>query len=368
MTKARTAIEEMGEDGSFKRKDSVWRNWISTEEGAAFPPEKDRYHLFVAAACPWAHRAMITRAVKGLEDCISFTVVHPTWRKTKPDDEQDKHCGWVFGAHKDNQETFTNSLGLGGPFPLHMAGCEPNPLFKSFSIRDVYEKAKDTEGKYTVPILWDKKKETIVSNESSEIIQMLNRCFNDFATNPNLDLEPAELKQEMMEVDQWIYDTINNGVYKCGFCSTQRAYDEAITSLTASFDRINEILQKRQFIAGDQLTLSDIRLFPTLMRFDEVYTVYFKTNTRMVMYTPALLNYCREIYQLSGVGSTLDMEQIKMHYYTSHPHLNKFSIVPRGPDFMGLLDAPHDRHLVAKKQKVERISVSEMDTPSLVVG
>ena len=322
------------------------------EPGAEFPPESGRYHLFVAAACPWAHRALITRSVKGLEDAISFTVVHPTWQKTKPDDEDDKHCGWVFAAPEGSDETFVNSIGLGGPFPAAMSGCEPNPLFDCSTVRDIYEKARDTEGKYTVPILWDKQKETIVSNESSEIIQMLNRSFNKFSNNPSLDLEPADLKKEMASVDSWIYDTLNNGVYRCGFASTQKAYDTAITELTDSFDRIDRILQKQRFIAGDKLTLSDIRLIPTLLRFDEVYAVYFKCNTRSVRYTAAVLDYCREMYQMAGVRETTNMDQIKLHYYTSHPHLNKFSVVPRGTDFLKLLEQPHNRNSIAsKKQK-----------------
>lgn len=308
--------------------------------------------LFLAAACPWAHRCWITRALKGLEDVISITVVHPTWQKTRPDDEDDNHAGWVFAEPEGSKKTWTNTIGLGGPFPAALPGCEPNPLFEAESIRDVYEKADDEEGKYTVPILWDKKKETIVSNESAEIIQMLNKCFNKFAKNPDLDLEPKQLQEEMASVDPWIYDTLNNGVYRCGFASSRKAYDTAIQELTDSFDRIDQILQKQRFIAGDQITLSDIRLFPTLLRFDEVYHVYFKCSTRSVQYTPAVLNYCREIYQMAGVKETVNMDQIKQHYYTSHPHLNKFSIIPRGSNFVKLLDAPHDRDQIAnKKQK-----------------
>jgi len=305
----------------------------------------------VAAACPWAQRTLLVRGLKGLEDVISITVVHPTWQRTRPDDEDDQHCGWVFAAPKGSDETFTNSAGLGGPFPAHMPGCEPNPLFESKSVRDIYEKARDVEGKYTVPILWDKQKETIVSNESSEIIQMLNRCFNDFAKNASLDLEPENLKDEMASVDGWIYDTLNNGVYRCGFASTQRAYDIAIDELTDSFDRVANILQNQRFIAGDQITMSDVRLFPTLLRFDEVYVVYFKCNTRTVRHTPAILNYCREIYQMAGVKETVDMAGIKQHYFTSHPHLNKFSVIPRGIDFEALLKQPHDRNNY-KKQKM----------------
>ena len=325
------------------------------EEGAEFPPEKDRYHLFVAAACPWAHRTLMVRHLKGLEDVISITVVHPTWRRTKPDDPEDTHCGWVFGAPSDSNETFTNSEGRGGPFTAHLEGCEPNPLFESYCIRDVYEKAKDPDGKYTVPILWDKKKETIVSNESSDIIEMLNSAFNDngLAKNPHLDLAPAELKDAMKSADEWIYPTINNGVYRCGFAQSQTAYDTAIQELTDSFDRVESILQTQRYICGDQLTLSDIRLFATLLRFDEVYICYFKTNTRSVTHTPTLLQYCRDIYQ--QVKPTVHMDQIKQHYFTSHPLINRFSIIPKGSDFVSLLEQPHNRDELSsnKKQKLD---------------
>ena len=322
---------------------------MNSEEGAEFPPEKDRYHLFVAAACPWAHRTLQVRHLKGLEDVISTTVVHPTWRRTKPDKDEDKHCGWVFGTNND--ETFENTEGLGGPFKMNLEGCDPNPLFESFSIRDVYEKANDTEGKYTVPILWDKKKETIVSNESAEIIQMLNRCFNKegLAKNPDFDLEPEGLKDTMKEVDEWIYPTINNGVYRCGFATSQKAYDTAIEELTASFDRLESILKTQRYIAGDQMTLSDVRLFATLLRFDEVYVVYFKTNTRSVTHCPTLLNYCRDMYQ--HVKPTINMDQIKQHYFTSHPSLNKYSIIPKGADFVKLLEEPHDRESLSSNKK-----------------
>jgi glutathionyl-hydroquinone reductase len=284
---------------------------------------------------------MMVRAMKGLEDVIGATSVHPTWRRTKPDLEGDTHTGWVFGD--PNGKPFPNSNGDGGPFDPAPKGCDPNPLFPSFSVRDVYEKAKDNNGKYTVPILWDKKKETIVSNESSEIIKMLNAEFNEWAKNPDLDLNPAELQDEMATVDEWIYPNLNNGVYRCGFATTQAAYDKAIVELTDAFDKLNGILQKQRYITGDQITLSDVRLFMTLVRFDEVYIVYFKTNTRSVAHTPAILNYCREIYQMEGVRDTISMEQIKQHYFTSHPSLNKFSIIPKGTDFLKLLDEPHDR-------------------------
>jgi putative glutathione S-transferase len=164
--------------------------------------------LYVAYGCPWAHRTLIVRALKGLEDVITVTVVHPTWRKTKPLDDEDTHQGWVFG--NPNGDTFVNSIHLGGPFPPAYPGNDPDPVFNAFSIRDIYEKAGDTDGKYTVPILWDKKQNTIVSNESSEIIKMLNSEFNEFSKYPDLDLNPPEMQSAMAEVDEWIYPNLNN--------------------------------------------------------------------------------------------------------------------------------------------------------------
>lgn len=336
---ARTALDESSDDGAFKRRDAAWRNWVQNDPSAPFPAEDKRYHLFVAYACPWAHRTLMMRAIKGLQDSIDITVVHPIWQKTRPG--QDDHSGWIFGQPEG--DPLRNSEGGGGDFPAAYPDNKPEPFFGLKSIRDLYEKCGDTDGKYTVPILFDKKEMTIVSNESSEIIQMLNSEFNDFAKNPGLDLNPPELQAEQEKVNEWIYRTINNGVYRCGFARSQQAYDEAITELTESFDRIDQILQRQRYIAGDRLTLADIRLFVTLVRFDEVYVVYFKTNTRSVAHTPAILNYCREIYQIPGVKETVNMEQIKTHYYCSHPTLNHFSIIPRGSDFVKLLEQTHDR-------------------------
>lgn len=337
----RTALEEMGTKGEFKRRDAAWRNWVSREKDSKFPPQKDRYHLYVAYACPWAHRTLMVRALKGLEDTISVTVVHPIWKKTRPDDPNDAHNGWVFG--QPDGEDFHNTKGLGGPFPAAYPGNQPEPMFGVTTVRELYEKCEDTDGKYTVPILWDKKSETIVSNESSEIIQMLNSEFNEFAKFPDLDLSPSDLQDKIDAVNEWVYPTINNGVYRCGFATSQEAYDKAIDELTAAFDRVDKILQTQRYIAGDRLTLADIRLFVTLLRFDEVYAVYFQTNTRSVSGTPSILNYCRDIYQLPGVADTVNMEQIKAHYYCSHPTLNNWSIIPKGADFVKLLNEPHNR-------------------------
>ena len=342
----------MSADGSFTRVDAAWRNEISNEAGAAFPPENNRYHLYVAYACPWAHRTLLTRAIKGLEDAISVTVVMPVWQKTKPNDPNDGHHGWVF-ADKTSGKVLKNSKGLGGPFPSSYPQNDADPMFNAKSVREIYEMVGDQDGKYTVPILFDKKKQTIVSNESSEIIQMLNSQFNEFATSPDVDLEPEDLIESMKSVDSWIYPSINNGVYRCGFAKSQAAYDVAIEELTAAFDKVEDILSRQRFIAGDQFTLSDIRLFATLLRFDEVYVVYFKTNTRSVASSPVLLNYCREIYQMPGVAETVDMHQIKEHYFCSHPDLNMFSIVPKGPDFERMLKERHNRDgLGIKRHKI----------------
>jgi glutathionyl-hydroquinone reductase len=266
-------------------------------------------------------------------------MVHPTWQKTSSD-PNDAHYGWVFGDPNSTQK-WTNSKGLGGPFPPYYPGNDPDPNIGATTIRDLYQRAGDTHGRYTVPILWDKHLNTIVSNESSEIIQMLNSQFNEFAHHPDLDLYPQHLMDDIEAANEWIYPNINNGVYRCGFATTQEAYDRAIHELTMAFDRVTMILERQRYIAGNQITLADVRLFVTLLRFDPVYVVYFKTNTRSVIHTPALLNYCREIYQL--VTETVDMEQIKVHYFTSHPQLNCYSIIPRGINFVALLQEPHNR-------------------------
>ena len=286
-------------------------------------------------ACPWAHRTLIVRALKGLEDTISVSVVHPVWQKTRPDEQDDTHCGWIF-ANPDGPP-LKNLNGVGGPFKPAYAGNLPDSINNASSVRELYEIAGDTEGKYTVPILWDKKKATIVSNESSEIVRMLNSAFNAYAKNSDLDLYPEKLREEIDEVNSWVYPTINNGVYRCGFARSQDAYDIAIKELTSSFDQITSILQNQQFLVRNTLTEADIRLFVTLARFDEVYIVYFKTNTRSVAHTPAILDFCRRMYNMKGVAETCDFDQIKTHYFASHPSLNLYSIIPEGNNFENLL-------------------------------
>ena len=314
------------------------------EPGAKFPPEAGRYHLYASYACPGSHRALIVRALKGLEDIISVTVVHPTWRQTNREHTEDKHRGWVFGD--PNGKPFQNTTGRGGPFPAAYPGNEPDPILNAFSIRELYEYAQDTSGKYTIPLLWDKKLNTIVNNESSDISYMLNSCFNDFSKVPDLDLyteDDEDGLDKLNEVSQWLYPMMIHGVYRCGFAKTQKAYDHAIEKLTAAFDMADELLQHQRYLTGDTLTDADIRLFVTLLRFDEVYAFYFRANTRLVMMTPSLLNFCREIYQMPGIAGTCQMDQIKAHFFGSHAEWNKYSVVPRGLGFMRYLEQPHDR-------------------------
>ena len=323
---------------------TVWRDFISDEPGAKFPPEAGRYHLYASYACPGSHRSLIVRALKGLEDVVSVTIVHPTWRHTNPEDPKDKHRGWIFGD--PDGKPFHNTMGRGGPFPAAYPGNDPDPVLNARSVRNLYEHAKDTSGKYTIPLLWDTKLNTIVNNESSDIAYMLNSSFNKFAKNPELDLyteDDDEGLDRLNEVSQWLYPMMIHGVYRCGFAKTQRAYDRAIDELTAAFDAADALLQEQRYLTGDTLTDADIRFFVTLIRFDEVYAFYFRANTRLVLMTPSLLNFCREIYQMPGVAETCQMDQIKAHFFGSHAEWNKYSVVPRGLDFMRYLDMPHDR-------------------------
>jgi putative glutathione S-transferase len=277
-----------------------------------------------------------------LEDVVSVTIVHPTWRLTKGSKNEGKEQrGWVFGDPEG--EPFANTAGRGGPFPPAFSDNEPDPIFNAFSIREIYEHAGDTAGKYTVPILWDKKLNTIVNNESSDIAYMLNSRFNDFANNPDLDLYTEDDPTTLNEAIEWLAPLMIHGVYRCGFAKSQTAYEKAINELTETFDRADAVLQRRRFLTGDTLTDADIRLFVTLFRFDEVYAFYFRANSRLVLLTPSLLNYCRDIYQMEGVAPTCNMDHIKAHFYASHAEWNKFSIIPRGLGFMALLEQPHTR-------------------------
>jgi len=341
MASSKTALDETDAKGAFVRTDAGFRNWIAPD--SRFPPEAGRYHLYISYACPWAHRCLMTLRMKGLEDAIGLSIVHPTWQRSRPDTPDDHHHGWIFKAPDD--APLSQSEGHGS---FDCSDCIPDTVNGFQFVRDLYEKANDKTGKYSVPVLWDKQEGTIVSNESSEIIQMLNSAFNQFAKNPELDLFPEALASAMDEVNSWVYPTINNGVYRCGFAKTQGAYDEAVTQLYESLDRMEEVLSKNRYLCGDALTAADIRAFVTLVRFDEVYVVYFKCNKKRIADYPNIHNYVREIYQMPAVADTVNMRHIKTHYFTSHPTLNYYAVIPAGPSVIEDLKMPHNRGLVGK--------------------
>ncbi|SNZ19633.1 glutathione S-transferase family protein [Cohaesibacter gelatinilyticus] len=302
--------------GRFVRKASQFRNWITADGSAGptgvggFKAEKDRYHLYVSLACPWAHRTLIFRALKGLEDMISVSVVH-----------------WYMA---DNGWTFADG-----------AGVIADPINNADLMHQIYTAADSTySGRVTVPVLWDKKQNTIVSNESAEIIRMFNSAFDRLGAKAG-DYYPQALQAEIDEVNDRIYGSVNNGVYKAGFATTQAAYEEAVVPLFDSLDWLEERLSNQRYVMGNEITEADWRLFTTLVRFDPVYVGHFKCNLRRIADYPNLSNYVRDLYQQPGVAETVNMEHIKKHYYASHETINPSRVVPMGPD----LDytAPHDR-------------------------
>jgi putative glutathione S-transferase len=248
--KAKDSLAETTSTGEFKRTSSTYRAHIS-KDNAEFPPEFGRYHLYICWACPWANRCATAIKMKGLEDCIGISVVHPTWQKTKPDDAEDSHYGWAF--HPDPSEPVKTPNGAATiPIP---EGCTHDKINNVTFIRNLYEMSNDTGGKYSVPVLWDTKTKQIVNNESSEILRMLTKEFDEFATGPNkdLDLYPEALRAEIDAVNEWIYPDINNGVYRCGFARSQAAYDEAVTALYAALDKVEDILSKKRYLTGKNL-------------------------------------------------------------------------------------------------------------------
>ena len=305
--------------GVFVRQESQFRHWITADgrpgpsgEGG-FPAEADRYHLFVSLACPWAHRTLIFRKIKGLENLIGVSVVEPLMLEQ----------GWELGA----------------------AAQQASPLP---GIRYLYELYRfvdpDFTGRVTVPVLWDKQRETIVSNESAEIIRMFNRAFDGLTGNRD-DYCPDELLAEIDQVNARVYETVNNGVYQAGFATAQDAYEEAFARLFETLDWLEKRLASRRFLLGGRITEADWRLFTTLLRFDAVYYGHFKTNLRRIEDYPNLSNYLRDLYQQPGVAETVDLGQIKTHYYGSHRTINPTGIIPRGPDLD--FSRPHDRRRFA---------------------
>ncbi|MRU16282.1 glutathione S-transferase family protein [Roseovarius sp. A21] len=305
--------------GKFQRDTSKFRNWITTDGAAGpsgeggFPAESDRYHLYVSLACPWAHRTLIFRALKGLEPHIGVSVVHPDMLSD----------GWEFRPD----------------YP----GATGDQLYDLPFARDLYTKAKpDASGRVTVPILWDKTRETIVSNESAEIIRMFNSAFDDITGNTD-DYWPQDLRAAIEPVNARIYDTVNNGVYKSGFATTQEAYEEAVKPLFDSLDWLEERLSTNRYLMGDRLTEADWRLFTTLIRFDAVYHGHFKCNRARIVDYPNLWGYLRELYQWPGVAETVNFDHITRHYYYSHDTINPHRIVPIGPDLDLMSNHGRDR-------------------------
>ncbi|WP_301098621.1 glutathione S-transferase family protein [Otariodibacter sp.] len=302
--------------GRFQRDIARFRNWVTADGSAGpsgvggFKAEPNRYHLYVSLACPWAHRTLIYRKLKGLEDMISISVVNPYMASH----------GWTF----DEGE-----------------GVIADPIFNANYLHQIYTSAKsDYSGRVTVPVLWDKKTNTIVSNESSEIIRMFNSAFDGIGANP-VNFLPAELVTEVDELNEFIYPNINNGVYRSGFATTQEAYEEAVVQLFNALDKIEERLSTRRYLTGNQITEADWRLFTTLVRFDPVYVGHFKCNIRRIVDYPNLWGYLRDLYQVPGVSDTVNMDHIKKHYYQSHDTINPTGVVPVGPDID--FTTPHGR-------------------------
>ena len=303
--------------GAFKRDTARFRNWVTADGSAGpsgeagFKAEAGRYHLYVSLACPWAHRTLIFRALKGLENMIDVSVVHPDML----DD------GWTFATDFE--------------------GATGDKLHGSKFMRDVYTRADPKiSGRVTVPVLWDKTRETIVSNESAEIIRMFNSAFNDMTGNTD-DYYPDALRSEIDAVNERVYNDVNNGVYKSGFATTQDAYDKAVVPLFDALDWLDARLSDQRYLMGDQLTEADWRLFTTLVRFDSVYHLHFKCNRRRIVDYPALWAYTRDLYQHPGVAETVSLNHIVRHYHYSHDTINPNRILPINP----ILDftAPHER-------------------------
>ncbi|MDQ7073649.1 MAG: glutathione S-transferase family protein [Gammaproteobacteria bacterium] len=302
--------------GEFKRVTSQFRNWVTVdgEAGASgeggFKAEAGRYHLYISHACPWAHRALIFRALKGLEEVISLSVVHPLMPVES----------WRFGAYP-------------GSTGDHLYGFE--------YLHQLYAKAgADADQLVTVPVLWDKQRETIVNNESSEIIRMFNSAFDAYG-EADLDFYPEALRGEIDAINAVIYERVNNGVYRAGFATSQTAYETAFDLLFQTLDELELRLSTGRYLVGEQITEADWRLFTTLLRFDSVYYGHFKCNKKQLRQYPNLWAYTRELYQYPEVAQTANMQQIKYHYYASHHSVNPTGIVPKGPELDFLF--PHGR-------------------------
>jgi len=308
--------------GEFIRPESVFRDWVRADGASGFKADSGRYHLYVSLACPWAHRTIIFRKLKGLEKAISLSVVDPLMGVN----------GWEFSERP---------------------GCTPDAANGAAYLYEIYLKARPGfSGRVTVPTLWDKARATIVNNESSEIIRMLNREFDAFATRSLPDMYPPELRPEIDRWNELVYRTVNNGVYRAGFATAQDKYERAVGDLFATLEALERHLTGSRYLCGGRLTEADWRLFTTLVRFDAVYHYHFKCNLRRLRDYPSLWAYTRELYQVPGVAATVDLQHIKEHYYRSQKEVNPSQVVPVGPeiDFTG----PHGRERLAARAESSR--------------
>jgi putative glutathione S-transferase len=296
-------------DGEFKRQQSSIRGWVTNDGSSQFPAAPGRYHLYVALACPWSHRAVIIRHVKGLQDVVSMSLIHPF-----RDDR-----GWAFpgGEYTDPINGFSF---------LSEAYDATDPAF---------------EGRVTVPVVWDKETGRIVSNESADIVRMFGSAWDEWG-DTSVDLYPEALRGEIDELNSFVYDNINNGVYRTGFATSQEAYDAGYRALFDALPVIEERLATRRYLLGNKITEADWRLFPTLVRFDAVYHTHFRCNGARIVDYPNLWDYTRDLYQQPGIAETVRMDEIKRHYYTTHDMLNPKRIIPAGPEHLDF-GAPHDR-------------------------
>ena len=300
---------EAAADGRFVRQDSVFRRWVTADGSSEFPAEAGRYHLYVSLACPWSHRAVIVRAVKGLDEAVGISYAAP-FR-----DER----GWTFSGARFVEP----ATGLAGDYTDSVNG---------FSLLSEAYQATDPgfHDRVTVPVLWDSRTGQIVNNESSDIVRMFNSAFDEVASN-HVDLYPPAWRAEIDTLNAFVYDRVNNGVYKAGFARRQEAYDEAFRSLFAALAELEDRLSGRRFLLGEVITEADWRLFPTLVRFDAVYYSHFKCNERRLIDYPHLWRYTRDLYRQPGIAATVAMDQIKRHYYPTHDFLNPSRIIPDGP-------------------------------------
>ncbi|RLM90433.1 glutathione S-transferase family protein [Halobellus sp. Atlit-38R] len=299
------AYQATNEDGEFDRQETTFRDWIQDDPDAEYPAESGRYHVYISRACPWAHRVAMARRLLGLEDDISLSIVEPVRYED----------GWEFSEEY------------------------PDPVYGEDYLRDIYTRADaDYTGRVTVPVLWDRERETIVNNESREIMRMLDTEFDDAN---GVDLWPEGYRDAVDQAIDEIYEPINNGVYRAGFADTQAAHEAAIEDLFDALDRWEAVLDEQRFLAGDVFTEADIAMFATLIRFDHVYHTHFKCNRRAIHEYPNLWNYTKEIYQFPGVAETVNLDHITRHYYMSHDDVNPKRLVPSGPDID--FSEPHDR-------------------------